>query len=89
KTPSQTLSRVIQELRNSGFIRFEEKGIYELIFLQNIDLEKTDITSQEFNDNQVDGLIQENKLLIPDFIVSIIYFSQTVGCKSTHFWALS
>ena len=68
QTPSQTLSRVLQELWKSSFIRYEDKGTYELINLQNVDLEKIDITSQEFNGSQIDELIQKNKLLIPDAI---------------------
>ncbi len=68
QTPSQTLSRVLQELRDKEFIRHEDKGVYELNYLENVDLEKIDITSQEFNDSQIDELIQKNKLLIPDAI---------------------
>jgi hypothetical protein len=30
-TPEQTLSRVLQELRDEGFISFEEPGVYRLL----------------------------------------------------------
>lgn len=30
KTPSQTLSRILQDLRNYGFLKFVKKGVYEL-----------------------------------------------------------
>jgi hypothetical protein len=31
KTPEQTLSRVLQQLRNENFITFEKAGVYRVI----------------------------------------------------------
>jgi hypothetical protein len=55
-TPSQTLSRVLQELRDAGFIQFLERGYY-LLLDQLIDVDFEDLT-----DEALDFALQANKL---------------------------
>lgn len=55
--PSQTLSHVLQELQDSGFIHFTSRGSYLL-------LDKTlDVTQEELPSDAIDEAIKQSKLL--------------------------
>jgi hypothetical protein len=55
-TPSQTLSRILQELRDAGLLEFLERGHY-LLLDAPIDIEAEDLT-----DEAVDVALKANKL---------------------------
>ncbi|MGM0510195.1 MAG: hypothetical protein ACQESD_03605 [Thermoplasmatota archaeon] len=48
KTPEQTLSRTLQELwKEENYLSHEERGIYQLIQLDNVNLQTVDITDND------------------------------------------
>jgi hypothetical protein len=55
-TPSQTLSRVLQELRDSGYIQFLDRGYYLLLD------QLIDVDFEELTDEALDFALQANKL---------------------------
>lgn len=56
RTPAQTLSRVLQELRDEGAIEFVREGTYRLVY------EPIDVEAKEFSDTEVDSLIRRKLL---------------------------
>ena len=79
ETPEQTLSRVLQELRNQGLIKFESSGVYRLLklvakayprknffvqmFTKDISLEDCVL---DLIDNSIDGFIRSRHLRLSE-----------------------
>jgi len=66
KTPEQTLSRTLQELwKEDDFISHEERGIYKLLELDDVNLQTVDVTEEDVREEDLDELIRNNKLMFP------------------------
>ncbi len=66
ETPEQTLSRVLQDLwKEEDFITHVERGVYVLERPEYVDLETVDLSLEEVNEDEIDSLIKENRLVIP------------------------
>jgi len=66
KTPEQTLSRTLQELwKEENYLSHEERGIYQLIQLDNVNLQTVDITDNDVKEKDLDKLIKNNQLVFP------------------------
>ena len=63
-TPEQTLSRVLQELRDEGVIEFLGGGSYQLIPPRLIDTTDVNVEQLELEDQYLDQAIRSNRLLI-------------------------
>ncbi|MGA3268404.1 MAG: hypothetical protein ABSE16_16460, partial [Verrucomicrobiota bacterium] len=84
ETPEQTLSRVLQELRDQGMIKFESPGVYRLLkliakayprknffvqmFTKDISLEDCVL---DLIDNSVDGFIKSRDLRLSEIASGI------------------
>lgn len=65
KTPAQTVSRVLQELRDEGKLFFSSGGVYVLTD------QAVDLTREELADDIVENAIIRDALLVPDVPVGI------------------
>lgn len=65
KTPAQTVSRVLQELRDEGKLFFSSGGVYVLTD------QAVDLTREELADDIVENAIIRDALLMPDIPVGI------------------
>lgn len=59
-TPSQTLSRVLQELRDEGFLYFTKAGLYTLSDVI------VDASHEDLADDVLENLVNNNLLRLPD-----------------------
>ena len=65
KTPAQTVSRVLQELRDQGKLFFSSGGVYVLTD------QAVDLTREDLADDIVENAIVRNALLMPDVPVRV------------------
>ena len=65
KTPAQTVSRVLQELRDEGKLFFSSAGVYVLTD------QAVDLTREELADDIVENAILRDALLVPEVPVEI------------------
>lgn len=65
KTPDQTVSRVLQELRNEGRLFFSSAGVYVLTD------QAVDLTREDLADDIVENAIVRNALIVPDLPVRV------------------
>jgi len=63
QTPQQTLSRVLQELRDAGRLRFLGSGKYLLLD------DPLDVIAEDYPDDAIDAAIMQSKVLMPDVLV--------------------
>lgn len=60
RTPAQTVSRVLQELRDQGLLFFSSAGLYVLTD------QPVDLTREDLSDDIVENAIVRSALLVPD-----------------------
>lgn len=66
ETPEQTLSRNLQELwKDENFLKHKERGVYELIDTDEVNLQTVDITRKDVQKRDLDDLIRDNRLVFP------------------------
>ena len=65
KTPGQTVSRVLQELRDQGSVFFSSSGVYVLTD------QAVDLTREDLADDIVENAILRDALLVPDVEVRV------------------
>lgn len=58
RTPHQTLSRILQELRDGGLIEFLSRGQYLLLDTP------IDVTAEDFTDEAIDVALRANRLVL-------------------------
>ena len=64
KTPSQTVSRILQELRDEGFLFFSSTGLYTLNQVV------INASSEDFPDDVLENAIEKGFLELPDVVTS-------------------
>ncbi|MGZ8256799.1 MAG: HNH endonuclease [Gallionella sp.] len=60
KTPAQTVSRVLQELRDEGFLYFSSSGLYTLNKIE------INATNEDLPDDVLENAVTEGLLILPD-----------------------
>jgi hypothetical protein len=60
KTPAQTVSRVLQELRDEGFLYFSNNGLYTLNKVE------INATNEDLPDDVLENAVTEGLLILPD-----------------------
>ena len=65
RTPGQTVSRVLQELRDQGSLFFSSSGVYVLTD------QVVDLTREDLADDIVENAILRDALLVPDVAVRV------------------
>lgn len=65
KTPAQTVSRVLQELRDEGKLFFSSGGIYVLTD------QAVDLTLEDLSEDIVENAVARDALLVPDVLVRV------------------
>lgn len=67
ETPEQTLSRNLQELwKEEDFIIHKQRGVYELLKTDDINLQTVDVTRKDVQEEDLDDLIKDNRLVFPE-----------------------
>ncbi len=64
KTPAQTVSRVLQELRDEGFLYFSSNGLYTLNKVE------INATTEDLPDDVLENAVTEGLLILPDVEVT-------------------
>lgn len=85
ETPSQTLSRIMQELRDDGIVEFiDDHGNYAFL-MDNIEIEREDLPN-----NIIDRAIQKQKLKFGEIATgeSQIRSRQRIGQERLRYWTL-
>lgn len=59
-TPAQTLSRVLQELRDEGILYFTNAGLYTLNHVS------VDVSNEDLAEDILENLVNNNSLILPD-----------------------
>lgn len=63
-TPSQTLSRVLQELRDEGYLFFSSSGVYVL------NVVKFDVVEEDFAEDILENALMHGNLILGDVVTS-------------------
>jgi hypothetical protein len=63
-TPSQTLSRILQELRDEGYLFFSSSGVYVLNTV------KFDATKEDFTEDVLENAVIKGNLVLSDVVTS-------------------
>jgi len=85
ETPSQTLSRVLQELRDDNLVEFVDNAGNYVFLVDNIDIEQEDLPEPA-----IDAAIKARRLRFNDIPTSekIVEARQRIGQNRLRFWTL-